>query len=387
MTVRRRFLACLLAVAWSASLAAAPPPLPAEQISVRALPAPDGQRIYLVDPALGHLVDGRTHVVDGNRMQYLGLLGTGFAGSTTLSRDGRYIYVSTTYHSRLQRGTRTDVVEAWRSADLGFDHEIEIPPKRAQGLQIRAITATSVDGRFLFVQNATPATSITVVDLQQRRVASEFANPGCWGVLPWPGDARRVSSVCGDGRLATYELSAGGTLETTHPGVPFFDPDADPIFMHFEQVGDTLTFLSYRGRVHRLRLAAGGPQVEPPWSLVDQADARGGWRPGGFQLFAIDRRSGLLYVSMHPKGSEGSHKTPAAQLWVVDPQTRRRLARVPGHGALSMAISKGERPRLYLLSASDNRILSLDLSRTQAPARPLARSEPVGETPVYLELQ
>jgi methylamine dehydrogenase heavy chain len=381
-------IACLLgALAVAGAAAAAPPELPNEQVTQATLPAPDGQRIYLIDPALPHLVDGRAHVVDGGPMKYLGLLGTGYAGFVTLSADGRLIYVATTYHSRLQRGTRTDVIEAWRSDDLTFDHEIELPPRRAEALQIRALTGISADGRFLLLQNATPATSVTVVDLPGKRVASEFANPGCWGVLPWPSDPLRLSSVCGDGKLATYELDAEGKLKSTQASGRFFDPDTDPIFMHYEAVGDMLSFVSYHGRVHRVKLDAGGPHFEPPWSLLDAATSREGWRPGGFQLFAIDRRKDLMYVAMHPKGGEGSHKTPAAQLWVVDLKAKRRIARLPGHGALSMAMSAAPPQRLYLLRAEDNRIVSLDLSRTPTPTKPLARSEPVGETPVYLVVQ
>jgi methylamine dehydrogenase heavy chain len=29
--------------------------------------------------------------------------------------------------------------------------------------------------------------------------------------------------------------------------VPFFDADADPVFMHYERLGDELLFVSYGG--------------------------------------------------------------------------------------------------------------------------------------------
>lgn len=364
-----------------------PPALPIEDIGIQKLAPADGHRIFLVDPAMGHLVDGRTHIVDGRSMRFLSLLGTGFAGYTTLSRDGRYIYVSTTYHSRGQRGTRTDVVEIYRSDDLVFEQEIELPTRRAQGLQIRALTATTADDRFLLLQNATPAASISVVDTRSRRVTTEFENAGCWGVLAWPGDPRRLSSVCGDGRLATYELGEDGTLKSTKMSEPFFDPDTDPVFMHYEWVGDELTLLSFAGQVHTLRLSGGEVQALPRWSLVDAAARKKGWRPGGFQLFAIDPRRGMLYVAMHEGGGEGSHKTPASQIWVVDLKTQRRVATMPGTVALSMTISQGESPRLYLLNAADNRLHAFDLSRSRAPAKAIKVSDPMGETPVYLVLQ
>ena len=39
-----------------------------ESVSVGTLAPANGQRIYLSDPAMGHLVDGRMHVVDAAAM-------------------------------------------------------------------------------------------------------------------------------------------------------------------------------------------------------------------------------------------------------------------------------------------------------------------------------
>lgn len=358
-----------------------------EEVTTATLPAAAGQRVYVSDPAMPHLVDGRVHVVEGAKMRYLGLVGSGFAGLVTLSHDGRFIYVATGYFSRGQRGTRTDVVEVYRTEDLGFDHEIVIPPKRVQGLQIKALTAMSADDRYLFVQNATPATSITVVDLKERRVTAEFANPGCWGVLPWSNKPRRVTSVCGDGTTTNFDLNDKGELATTTAGPKFFDPDLDPVFMHYEIVADRFVFVSFNGKVHTLRMSDTGLQPDgEPWSLVDAAAAKKGWRPGGFQLFAIDPAGKRLVVGMHEGGGEGSHKNPASQLWVYDLASHKRIGQLPGTTALSMTFAP-KLPRLFVLSAADNRIVSFDLGGTSLPKRALATSEPVGETPVYLVLQ
>ena len=377
---------CLAATLSHAFVPAARADLPVEQLTMEKLLPIDPYRIYLSDPAMAHLVDGRTHVVDGKSMRYLGMLGTGFAGLTTVSRDRQTIYVATTYHSRLQRGTRTDVVEVYRADDLSFQHEIEIPPKHVQGLAMRALMATGADDRWLLVQNATPATSVTVVDLQARRVTAEVPTPGCYGVIPWPSQARRFSSVCGDGTLITFDLDDQGAVASRQVSEPFFDPDKDPVFMHFELVGDRLTFVSYHGGVYTLDLTGAKPASVKPWSMVDAAAGKQGWRPGGYQLFAIDPRSARLYVGMHNKGAEGSHKSPAKEIWVFDLKSRKRVARMQGHTAVSMNIARTEAPQLFVLSGADNRILSFDLKSDRAPAKPLARSEPVGETPVFLGL-
>ncbi|MDC8786381.1 amine dehydrogenase large subunit [Roseateles koreensis] len=364
-----------------------PPELPLEQLTVAALPAPDAYRLYLSDPTMGHLVDGRLHVIDARGMRYLGLLGTGFAGSSTLSRDRQSILVASTYHSRLQRGTRSDVVEVYGTKDLAFQYEIEIPAKHVQSLPMRTLMGTSNDGRFLFIQNATPATSVSVVDLHARKFVEEIPTPGCYGAIAWPDQARRFSSVCGDGRLATFELDEQGVLKQRSVSEPFFDPDKDPIFAHYQWSGSRLTFVSYRGQVHELDLRGTAPVALKPWGLTDAAAAKQGWRPGGYQLFALDSRSGRLYVGMHDKGSEGSHKNPAKEIWVFDSQTQRRIGRLPGQGAIGMALSHEDKPSLFVLSAMENRLLSFALSERPPLARLLHRSEPVGETPVYMEMQ
>ncbi|MEI8324410.1 MAG: amine dehydrogenase large subunit [Betaproteobacteria bacterium] len=375
-----------MAIGASGACSLARAELPLEQLTMEKLDTANSSRLYLVDPAMGHIVDGRLHVIDGVQMRYLGMLGTGFAGTTVLSRDRKTLFVATTYHSRLQRGTRNDVVEVYGSDDLAFQHEIEIPPKHVQGLQTRALLATSADDKFLLVQNATPATSVSIVDVLARRFLGEIPTPGCYGVLPWPNQPRRFSSVCGDGKLASYDFDGSGSLSASSMSQPFFDPDQDPVFMYYELVGAQLTFVSYHGQVHQIGLAGAQAELSKPWNLLTASEAKRGWRPGGLQLFAIDPRTDRLYVGMHDHGAEGTHKNPAKEIWVYDLKTHRRVARMPGYSAVAMAISRSGKPRMFVLNGTDNRIVSLDLGGARPPAKPLARSEPLGETPVFLEL-
>jgi methylamine dehydrogenase heavy chain len=345
------------------------------------LPAANPDRIYLSDPTMPHLVDGRIHVIDGLTMRYLGMIGSGFAGSSVLSPDRKTLYVATTYMARLQRGTRTDVIEAYDTGDLTFRYEIEIPAKHAQSLPIKALTAVTPDGHYLLVQNATPATSVTVVDLTQRRVADEVTNPGCWGVIPWPSAPNKFSSVCGDGTLSTFALDAEGKAKALNASKPFFDPDQDPVFMHYEILGDELLMVSYLGSVYAVQLAGDTPTPRAPWSLLDATARKQGWAPGGYALFALDPDSGRLYVGMHDKRGEGTHKNPAKEIWVVDLASQRRVARLPGEQALSMAMSRSAPRKLVVLSAANNTLVSIDVGTSRAK-----RSTPIGETPIYLEM-
>jgi methylamine dehydrogenase heavy chain len=62
------------------------------------------------------------------------------------------------------------------------------------------------------------------------------------------------------------------------------------------------------------------------------------------------------------------------------------VARWPGQHAVSMTLSPGATPRLFVLDGLGNHVLALDPRGpdTRAP-RLLGRLDAVGETPVYLE--
>ena len=175
------FPACLVAPLAGAQ-DGRPAPLPEEEMHVEKASAPDGNRLYVSDFAFTHMVDGRMHILDGKAGRYLGMINTGFGGLTTVAPDGKAIYVVTTYYTRLYRGQRADVVEVHDPQTFALKAEIDIPPHRAQSASYRSLIGLSSDGRFLYVQNATPATSVSVVDLEQKKFVSEIQTPGCWSI-------------------------------------------------------------------------------------------------------------------------------------------------------------------------------------------------------------
>lgn len=358
-----------------------PDPLAEEEIKVETLSPPDGYRLYVTDPAFMHMVDGRLHILDGRKGSYLGMINTGFGGLTALSPDGKSIYVVTTYHPRLYRGPRADVVEIHDARSLELKAEIEIPPKHAQAIPYRGMLATSTDGRFLYIQNATPATSVAVVDLSAKKFVGEIPTPGCWSIHAWAKD-NRLSTICGDGTLLTIRLDGNGQEVTRHRSTKFFDPDSDPIFIHPEQWGEQRYFVSYNGNVYGVRMEGDAPSFEAAWPLVDTADKRKNWRPGGMQVTAVHRDSGTLFVTMHDKGSEGSHKNPAKEIWAVDLAKRQRTARIPANNAIGVLASQGPEARLF----------SLDIEKATIDVRRIAVGYPrvkqiagVGETPMIME--
>lgn len=363
-----------------------PPPLAEEEITVERLTPPDGNRLYVTDFVFNHMVDGRIHVVDGKAGRFLGQVVSGYGALTTVSPDGKSIYLATTYYPRLYRGKRSDVVEVHDAETLELKAEIDIPAKKAQAASYRSMLVPSSDGRFLYVQNATPATSVSVVDLQAKKFVAEVQTPGCWSIQAWEQSqgGHRFSAICGDGTLLTVTLDEAGQPKSRERSARFFDPDKDPIYVHPEMRGDERYFVSYNGNVYQVGLSGEQPVFRAPWSLLDARDRKQAWRPGGMQVTTMHRASGTLYINMHDKGEEGSHKNPSKEVWAFNVDSQKRVARIPSNGAISLVASQGETPLLYLLNVERGEILG----RKIAKGYPVhSKISGVGETSIFMEVR
>jgi len=373
-------LACV--AAGPAKKGAPPPELERETLTTAVIAPEMKERVYVADIAISHISDGRIRVFDARGGKFLGMISTAYAGNFTVSDKRDEVYVATSHLARSTRGDRTDVLEVYDTGSLAFKYEVVLPPKRAQALNYRGLVRASGNGRFVLVQNATPATSITVVDLAGRKVLNEIATPGCWGILPAASHGARLSMLCGDGTVATITLDDAGQVTDKQVSGKLFDPDLDAWFHHAEQVGDRYWFVSFQGQLTELDLGAAAPQVRSQRWLVDAAQKKQGWRPGGYQNFAVDPGGRWLVLGMHDKGGEGSHKRPARQLWTFDLGSGKRVATAPGHGTVSLTFSRsGQR-----LNALDGEKGALRTWQFNAGAlKALAVVEPAGEAPLHLE--
>lgn len=369
------FFGLVIGVACSAEI-------PPEQASVASLPPPNAYRIYLSDVAISHIVDGRLHIVDGQTLKYLGMIGTGFTGLVTLSPDRSEIYVATTYLAKLNRGTRTDQIDVYDSQKLTIKAEIVIPPKHAQSLPYKGMIAATPNGQFILVQNATPASSVSIVDRKAAKFLAEIPTPGCWGILPAQSVNNRFSTICGDGTILTVTLKPDGTASEQQRSERLFDPDKQPVYTHTEHLADTYYFISYLGQLFSANLGGAVATVGKSWSLLDADDVKKAWRPGGYQPFAIQAQTGLLYVAMHPNGKEGSHKDPATEIWAFDLKTQQRVARAPGNQAIALAVSAGDAPLLFAIDPTTAGVVNYTTAPTLAP---LKRVDGFGEAPALIE--
>jgi len=321
----------------------------AETATIRTLPPDDGHRLYVTDFTQDHLVDSRATVVDGKTLRYLGNLPMGNFGSMNLSRDRARIFIATTYYDRGSRGHRADIVEEYAATTLGFTREVVLPSKRALAASYTEYLQPSAHDRFLLVQNATPASSVTIVDEASFKVLSELPTAGCFGLYPDPSDDARFSTLCGDGGIVTITLDAAGhETARAHIG-KLFDPVADPVFITGGIWGGKLVLVSFQGVVHVIDLAGGTPRQTAVWSLI-QSPAAQAWRPGGYQLFSVHAASGQLFIGMHPHGFDGSHKAPSAEIWQADLASRKVTHRFALHGALAVTVSQDATPTLYTIT-------------------------------------
>jgi methylamine dehydrogenase heavy chain len=342
----------------AARVLAAPPPLPAEHLTVERLPPRSPHWVYVFDYMFDNEIDARVYLYDGDNYRRLGQIGAGFYSSLNLSPDGGTTAVASTYFARGSRGARTDVVEFTDNTTLTVTHEILLPSKRALSALGLFNLAYSADGHLLYAAYMTPAATFGVLDPTAGKVLGEIDTAGC--VLVIPSGHYRVSSLCESGRLLTVTLDAQGHELARGMSEPFFDADQDPVFVQGIPTTRGNVFLSFLGEVHEIDFSGAQPEFATPWSLVSAAE-KGHWRPGAYQVGAIHRELGRLYVPMH-EGREGTHKDGGTEIWVYDVASHRRLARWPlkVHGlSRVVAVQVSQDPAPILFAATETSQLAV----------------------------
>ncbi|WP_156936052.1 amine dehydrogenase large subunit [Mesorhizobium sp. LSJC269B00] len=366
----------------TATLAAHAQQLEQEEVTVETIPA-GAKKVYLADMAANHNVDGRLYILNADDLKFLGIVGTGFDGMIYLPHRESEIYVATTYYSKLTRGERLDLLEVYDASSLALKEEIEIPKTRAQAASYRPLMQGSADDRFVFIQNATPATSITVVDMDAKAATAEISNDGCYGTYPAAGNPLRFSTICGDGTFGTYTLAQDGKSAERKSSTKLFDADEEALFSHAERDGQSWLFVSYGGTVYRVNFE--GETVELLETFPLNEGVEGSWRPGGAQPIAYHSGSGVLFALMHSGGAEGSHKNPAEEIWAFDVRKKALLSRSPTKTATSLTVSTAETPTLFAINPIDATVIRY----TADPAArfPLTEThvEKVGETVIQVE--
>ncbi len=333
----------LLVFVCAGGLASAAEPLPAEKlVTLRRIPATgsllystDGQRVLLTDPGT---------------LAWLATLGfPQWRGQYVLPKAKDVAYLTTSVWE-YGHGKRTSFVERWdvpTASPSGV--RIEVPPRLAITGPIQAMAGLSADEKFLFLQNATPATSVTVVDLVANRFAGEIPIPGCFGVYPSATTPNKFMSLCGDGKIVTAIVDAKGKSAKIERSGPIFNADDDPIFLSSVHDGDTFFFVSYNGSVYEVDSSGPTARLAQKYSIVEGTD--GGCKPTGEQVLAYAPEGGVLFVLMIPNAREGDQDSFGKEVWAVDVKERRVLSRSNVGSASGIAYASSPAPALF---ANDN---------------------------------
>ncbi len=333
-------------VALGALLAATPAALAEdaftpEQVTVKAAIDP-GPNVFVYQEEWKGA--GSLAVFAQDSLKLKGQLPTGAMGQMLIAPDGKTAWAQSSYLKRIVYGPNEQVLQTFDIDTLAIKGEAILPPKAAMALGYSALLRLSSDGKLIFVQNATPASSVTVADAATGATLQEVPTPGCWGIYPLPGKSG-FASICGDGTFSTVTISADGKTASAEASAPIFDPDADPIFIEDESYDGALYFVSYKGVL--LKLDPSGKTVAKLDTAELTAGIDGGWAPGGYQLMSIAPKVGVLFIQMHPDAKDGSHKFVAKEIWAYDLKAKKVLSRTKVEDVASLVASKSDTPLVF----------------------------------------
>jgi len=347
-------VAALMSLGVAAPAADFPTPLPAETIPrVETLP-PKYPATWAFLNYTGDRIELRN--VGSDSREVKGELQAHDSATLLVAEQRPELYVIDTVWSRGARGARTDFITVYDKQTLNAVGEIVLPGgKRALITAMEGLTTFTDEQRMELVFNFTPASSVTVVDLVNRRVLGEIEIPGC--SLVYPTGGRGFSTLCASGTLLSIKLDAAGAVAGRAESKAFNPLDSDPLFTASTTVGGIRYFPSLHGRIQPVDMRADDVRILGDWPLVTAAEASAAWRPSGWQILASDE-SKLLYVLMQAGAHEGSHKDPATEVWIYNVVSKTRVKRLrlvrPGssiaitHGAEALLlVQAGERLDAY----------------------------------------
>ena len=265
------------------------------------------------------------------------------------------IYAAETHYSRQYGGERDDVLRIYEHATLNPVAEIDVPDK-ITALH-RHYLAILSGGRYVTVFNMTPAQSVSVVDVEDRRFVGEISTPGC--AMTLSAGERGFLMMCGDGTLQWIGLDEAGAEAARVRSEPFFSVDKDPLFDEPVQTPAGWQFLSFEGLAVEASVEDGQIAVGGSWSILGDDDE--GWRPGGGQPIAFHPGHDLLVVLMH-EGKKDTQDQDGTEAWVFHRETERRIGRIKfeeGMTASSLLVVESDEPWLLAAIAGGVRVFGL----------------------------
>ncbi|MCV2882885.1 amine dehydrogenase large subunit [Actibacterium sp. XHP0104] len=142
----------------------------------------EGEHVFVMD--FGINGSSQISILNANDLSMAGTIGTGTFAQMMMSPDMASLYTGSVYLRRYTYGEVEGVVQQWNASTLNPERELVVSNKLAQTLSQKGIINLSADGNYLVLQNATPATSVNIVDLKAGKDLVEIPTPGCWTAYP-----------------------------------------------------------------------------------------------------------------------------------------------------------------------------------------------------------
>ncbi len=255
----------------------------------------------------------------------------------------REFYAAESYMSRAVHGERTDIVAVYDFENLSPVAEVVLPNRMAR-LGVRNHLGLLNSGRYLVLLNMNPGQSVSVVDVEDRVFVGEISTPGC--AILMPVAENDFLMTCGDGTLQLIQLGDDGSEQNRERSAVFFDVQEDAIFDRTARTADGWLLISHDGVVYEVSTDDDDIVISEGWSIVPEEDD--GWRPGGGEFVSVHQATGLLYVAMH-EGPEDTHHKAGTEVWVVNLNTQRRVARIEMEEAVrSLMVTQEDNPLLVV---------------------------------------
>lgn len=323
----------------------------------------------------------RVDVMSADDFSNKGNMSVGIIAQFALSKDHKTAYTVSSYAKRIISGPTEAVLQEFDVDTLSVKREVIVSPKLIQSNAQSSYLQLSADEHYAYVQNATPATSVTVVDLKTGNILVEVPTPGCFGIYP-ALQGRRFSSLCGDGAITSYTFNEDGSLAKPAKSAKVFDVDKEPLFIHGVRVEKDLLFTSFNGNVYRVADAAETPKLIEKFSITEGVEGK--WAPGGAALTAYNPAHKVLFVSMHPDAEEGSHKVAGSEVWAINMITKKVMYRSVVDGALSLAVTHGDKPVLYTLNVDSSTVSRYEVDpAAKFAAKLTSKKDTLGKYPYY----
>lgn len=280
----------------------------------------------------------------GHDLELKGNVSPGMQPAATVTADASKIYAMSNYNARIMWGETTSVVQEFDVQTQSLLREFEVPAKLAMVDSQPALIQLSSDEKFVLVQNATPATSVSIVDLEKGEFLVEIPTPGCWGILPTVTD-NAFTTICGDGTFATYSWAADGTFGEPVKSEQIFDVDADALFTNPAELNGKLVFASFKGNLYVVDITGEAAVLEEVLPMAEGVE--GDWAPSGSEVIAGHHGTSTVYVLMHSGAYEGSHKNESEEIWAYDLTNKTLGYRSFSDAEDTLMMVQGDVPMLY----------------------------------------